>query len=179
MDFRFSYLQPSRWIKEVKNNFEAEKAEAIVSTYAAVRHTQMRVWNTMTGPSYRFSKRLSIRSFNFLVGLGNQPIKTIAADVKTRGTNELVTWDVAEIKDLTNIQIYKNTFIGSSGLKYTFCVHSEWGVSASCDVISSQREVSYFVTRTVQHTGEISEYTVRVTHPGFSITPGIGLVRHF
>ncbi len=134
MDFHVSYLQSSRWIKEMKNNCDAENAEAIVSTYATARYAQMWVWNIMTGPSYRFSKRLSIWSFNFLVGLGNQPVKTIAADVKTLGTNELVTWDVTEIKDLSMIRIYKNIFIGSAGLKYTFCFHSKWGVSASCDV---------------------------------------------
>jgi hypothetical protein len=178
LDFRLSYLQSTQWLKEMENNFRQENPGMLISLYPSNGSATMRVWSMMIGPSYRIQKARSIWSFNVLGGIGNQPLRNLSVDIKTPGSNDLVTWDILNKTDPGSpaVWLYQNIYMASAGVKYIYRLNSRWGLFASCDLQRAQRFAHYDVTLTEQHSGRGSEYTVNVKKPGFAVTPGIGVV---
>ena len=179
-DFRFSYLQSKQWQTKMDNQIRNDHPDDFVKTYIIDRSATMRIWSIMAGPSYRINKGKNIFSFQLLGGFGNQPVKQLAAEFKDMGSNQLVTLDIMKTQEPYRLlNIYKNIYMASAGMKYVCQFHQKWGIFASCDLQLSQREVSYDVTYTLEHTGDVSKYTAEVKKAGFSVTPGVGLVRCF
>ncbi len=180
-DLRMSYLQSDQWLKEMENNFQATDPGAYVSVYYTGKSNTMRLWSVMAGPSYRIKKDKGLWSFNLLVGFGNQPVKSLAADIKTPGSHTLTTWQIDDLTDDESLAVwlYKNIFMSGIGGKYIHQFPSGFGLFASCDVICGQRSAFYLVTRTEEISGSASEYTVDFSKPGISITPGLGVLYGF
>jgi hypothetical protein len=180
-DLRMSYLQSDQWLEEMERNFQTTDPGAYVSVYYTGKSNTMRLWSLMAGPSYRIKKGKGLWMFNLLGGFGNQPVKSLAADVKIPGSHALTTWQIEDLTDDESpaVWFYKNIFMLGAGARYVFQFPSGLGVFGSCDVICGERSAFYLVTRTEQITGAGSEYTVDFSKPGISITPGLGVLYGF
>ena len=179
LDIKCSYFEKQNWMSGMEAELQETNSDAFVTVYPVSKRQKMRTWGLMAGPSYHKNHGKNILIGNLWVGIGNQHRQEIGAEVKTRGTHELETWNIQKQTENTVFGIYKNLFSITAGGKYIRMIGKSVGVCAGLDLQLSQRTADFSVTQTDEITGVSDTYMVNGGRGGLAVIPSVGLVKGF